>query len=316
MPKNAALSALLAKGHLVPCRAVAGAALAGEALPTRIKLFNWGPNERIDGPPIVVGERTLSSLAANQEALGFDRIVLDYNHQSVPGHPNFKPDPREHAAHGGVEVIKDDGLYFTALSWTPSGETNARNYPDLSPTPLLDPETHEVLFMHSVALCTQGKVKGLTLLSAQFLAPLSTNPTPENKPAAMDFKKLLCVILNLDPATATDDEINAAAEAFGKKKDEPSADVTTLTARLDAAEKAGILNDAIRAGKLVPNSVRDLPLDDFKKVVADLPEGVVPLSARTPEGGVNKGTDLTALSADDRAVAAQLGLSEADYKTA
>jgi phage I-like protein len=328
VPNTALAKALAEKGRLVPCQAVAGAALAGENLPARIKLFNWGANERIDGPPIIVGDRTLSSLSANQAALGFDRIIVDYNHQSLPGHPNFKPDPREHAAFGGVEVVKDDGIYCTALAWTPSGETNARNYPDLSPTPLLD-ENNEVVFLHSVALCTQGKLKSsafVSALSAQFLAPLSTlapSPKPEKSKSIMDPKKLLCAILGLDPATATDDEIATAAEKFGKEeKTEPdaavtalSADVKRLTTLVEGSERAAALDAALRAGKLVPQSVAALPLESMKAVIADLPEGVVPLAARTPEG-IGSAAAVTALSATDKAVAAQLGLSEEDFKAA
>lgn len=317
MPVKAAIATILARGRIVPCQAVAGAALAGETLPARIKLFNWGENPIVDGPPILVGERTLSSLSANQAALGFDRIVFDYNHQSLEGHPNFKPDPREHAAFGGLEVVKDDGVYFSALSWTPSGEQNARNYPDISPTPLLD-DNNEVVFVHSVALCTQGKLKSsafLAALSASFLAPLSTTPPPKKTTSAMDPKKLLCAILGLDPATATDDEITAAAEKFGKEEKTEDPAVTALSVRLDDREKADLLQEAIRAGKLVPQSVRALPLTSFRAVVAELPEGVVPLAARTPEAARNEGT-VTALSASDQGICKTLGISEEDYKKA
>lgn len=308
----------------MPCRAVAGAALAGEALPTRIKLFNWGTNEAVGEKPFVVNERTLASLAANQEALGFDRIALDYNHQSVPGHPNFKPDPREHAAFGSVECVAGDGLYFTSLAWTPSGEANARNYADLSPTPLADPETGEVLFIHSVALCTQGKVKGLHFLSADFLSVTITNPEIEKPdPVTMDPKKLLLTLLGL-PDTATDEEITAAAKTHADKMSASgdnaelkalSASVQRLLSAQDEITRTNLIEAAVRAGKLIPASVRDLPTEHLQKVLADLPENVVPLSARTPAGIENAGT-VTALSASDREVCARLGISEESFKKA
>ncbi len=323
VPNTALAKALAAKGRLVPCRAADGA-LVGETLPTRIKLFEWGQNEQVDGPPILVGAKTVSSLAANQAALGFDRIVFDYNHQSLKGHPNFKPDPREHAAFGEVEVVEHDGVYFTGLSWTPSGEANARNYPDISPTPLLD-ENNEVVFLHSVALCTQGKLKSspfLAALSATFLSPLSTT-APDKPSKSMDPKKLLCTLLGLDPATATDDEINAAAEKFGtaeKKEASPemvalSADVKKLTDLVLGQERQSILDSALRAGKLVPQSVQELPVEHLRKVIADLPEGVVPLTARTPVSARNAG-ELTALSAADLEVCRTLGLTEEAYRKA
>jgi len=325
VPNTALAKSLAAKGRLVPCRA-AESALPGETLPSRIKLFNWGANEQIDGKPILVGAKTLSSLKANQEALGFDQIVFDYNHQSLKGHPNFKADPREHAAFGAVEVIEGDGVYFTGLAWTPSGEANARNYPDISPTPLLD-ENNEVVLVHSVALCTQGKLKSspfVAALSAQFLAPLSITNEPAKSEKSMDPKKLLCTILGLDPATATDDEINAAAEKFSKKEEgaaDPkvealSLSVEKLTKLMEAGQRDSLLDAALRAGKLVPQSVKDLPLEHLAKVIADLPEGVVPLAQRTPSGLANAADKVVAMSAEDKAVAEQLGLTEADYKAA
>jgi len=61
-------------------------------------------------------------------------------------------------------TIPGDGLYLTALSYTPSGNKYAREYRDLSPAVLLD-DDGEVIFCHSVALCPQGEVRGLSFYS-------------------------------------------------------------------------------------------------------------------------------------------------------
>jgi phage I-like protein len=283
-------------------------------------------NDTATKGPVKVGDHTVAALAANQAAMGFDEIALDFNHNSLPGHPNFKPDPRETAGYGPLEVVPGDGLYLTALSYTPSGNKFAREYRDLSPSVLLD-DDGEVIFCHSVALCPQGEVRGLSFYSVNVIEALSAaTAAPSSKPknnTTMDYKKLICLILGLDPASATDTEIEAAAEKFGKEEeaeDDPEnpegegeaeepeegkgekikalstqvADlvkvVSGLTKVHDSSQRDAILQGATRDGKIVPMSARTLPLEDLRKIVAELPGNQVPLEQRTPE-------NLTALAA-------------------
>ena len=301
---------------------ISNGALAGPALPARLKILAWGVNDTATKGPVKVGANTKALLAANQAAMGFDAIALDYNHNSLPDHPNFQPDPRKVAAYGGLEVIEGDGIYLSALSYTPSGTENAREYRDLSPAVVQD-ETGEVIFIHSVALCPQGEVKGLSFYAVDVTKALSAakaqNSKQTTKTTDMDYKKLLCLMLGLDPASATDTEIEAAATKFGeqektepehkdpeKPKDEkPKGDeptegdkkiealstevanlakiITSFTNKEDNRERDAVLADAMREGKVVPLSVRKLPIEHLRAVVKDLPTGVVPLEQRTPE---------------------------------
>ena len=70
---------------------ISNGALAAEKFPVRLKLLNWGDNQSLKGV-VRVGPLTLSALANNQKTLGFDRIALDYEHNTVPGTPAFVAD--------------------------------------------------------------------------------------------------------------------------------------------------------------------------------------------------------------------------------
>ncbi len=73
---------------------ISNGALSADALPLRIKLLNWGSNPSLKGD-IKVGSKTLAALPSNQAKHGYDRVGIDYEHQSVPQHPNFQEPPRQ-----------------------------------------------------------------------------------------------------------------------------------------------------------------------------------------------------------------------------
>jgi len=134
-------------------------------LPRRLKLLDWGRNETVKGP-VIVSDLTARQLPAMQAARGFDRIALDYEHNTVAGTPEFERtrEPREVAAYGTPLLIPGEGLFLDQIEYTPSGESNARNYIDLSPAPERAADG-TVVFLHSVALVRQGAVEGLSFFS-------------------------------------------------------------------------------------------------------------------------------------------------------
>ena len=295
-------------------------ALSGD-LPKRLKLLNWGANETKKGV-VIVNATTLSALPQQQAAHGYDRIALDFAHNSVPGHPNYKADPREVAAYGVAQVVEGEGLFLDAIQWTPAGEKYARNYADLSPTPLLN-EAREVTFIHSFALCPQGAVDGLSFFDAA--------PDAAAADSMPEIKKLLAAILGLDPETATEDQLLEAgkkhletltAAAENKKKEEEEAAkkaasaATTqeaLSQRLDAIERKQLLTLAVQEGKVVPESLRDLPLEKLQAYIAEI-KPTVPVERRTAAGLEPMSADQPGtMSATDKTVAAQLGISDADW---
>ena len=337
------LSALLAlsaaatvpKG-LVALKAISNAALAAEELPKRLKLLNWGVNETVKGP-VKVGDETVRSLAVNQASQGYDFVALDYNHNSLPGHPNYQKDPREVAAYGAVEVVKDDGLYITGIVYTPSGLEKAANYRDLSPTPLLNKEG-EVIFLHSVALCPQGAVKDLSFYSAGTAGLTALDPVdpPPTTATTMDYKTLLCVILGVDPKTATDDDIASKAHEMakdGKDGDDDDGDddddddddtspaaakkgkgakgkPTAMSRRLDSVERELVVANGLREGKVIPLAVRSLPVGQLRTIIAQLPAGTVPTDRQTAAVVALNAPGKAAEAAADEVVRCNLGISK------
>ena len=311
-----ALHATPPKG-LVALKAISNAALAdNHQLPTRLKLLNWGQNDTTKGP-VLVGDATLQHLAANQAREGYDHVALDYNHNSLPGHPNFQPDPREVAAYGAVEVVAQDGLYLTGIDYTPSGLAKARNYRDLSPTPLLN-QDGEVIFLHSVALCPQGAVKDLSFFSAggAGLNALAADDDPPPVTATtMDYRRLLCAMLDLDPDQATDDDIAAAAHlAAAEKKtaaeavrSNAAATLEPMGVRVDRIEREFVIGNGLLEGKIIPLAVRALPLNQLRQVVAELPAGQVPTRRQTP--GVVALAASTPPNAADEEVRQRMGIN-------
>lgn len=195
---------------------VSNGALAAAELPDRLKILPWGDSESTKGR-VTVGLKTLSALASAQRLLGFERVALDFEHNTVPGTRTYKEsgEPRPVAAYGTVEVIEGEGLFLTGLVWTPEGSKAARNFEDLSPAVRQD-DTGEVLFVHSVALTRNGAVHDLTFYSVsaetddeqgeKYYAPTTQEET--------QMKGALARLLGLN-AEATDEQIEQAAEKAG-----------------------------------------------------------------------------------------------------
>jgi phage I-like protein len=318
-------------GQLLSFR-IANGALTVKGLPSRLKLLNWGVNETVKGP-VTVGAHTLAQLAANQARLGYDRIQIDFNHQTVPGSETYQADPVEVAGYGTPLVVPGDGLYLVNIEWTPAGKKYAANYHDLSPTPKLD-DQGEVVFLHSVALCRQGAVRDLTFYNASFLQPHASPPSMENTnpPAApqgeaVDYRGLLVALLqklgvNL-PDTATDADIATMVDQFKAPApdDDPNAAPARplgVEARIDQIEKESLLTLAATQGKVVPldaGEIRATPIAVLRSMIDRLPTGAVPLAAR--QGGnpakPSQPGRINALTAAQKLIIKNLNVSEEKY---
>jgi phage I-like protein len=134
-------------------------------LPDRIKLLSWGENPSVKGV-VRVTEATAAALAANQAARGFAEVALDFEHNTVPGSPEYErsQEPRRVAAYGVPRVVAEDGLWLEQVRWTPAGQAEALNYADLSPA-VETAADGTVRFVHSAALTRNGAVEGLSFFS-------------------------------------------------------------------------------------------------------------------------------------------------------
>lgn len=321
--------------ELVACRAISNGALTSEALPHEIKLLNWGVNHTTKGD-VIVDDATVAALATNQRSLGFDRIALDFEHNTVEGSLEYERtrEPRDVAGYGVPKLVKGDGLYLSAIEYTPIGKEKARNFADLSPTPLLDKQ-RRVIFLHSVALVRNGAVHDLSFFSA---APGGT-PKTENLMTPEQIQALIATALSAATKPLNDQIVALTAEVKTLKETKPAEPVITLTAadgktsmlplsvlaaefntlkndlaatKLSAenTEKATVIAKFAAEGKvpmgedgkpMTPESLGALPLGVLKMLHASTPV-TVPLTARGKKPGETKSTDgLTGL---DRAIAA------------
>jgi phage I-like protein len=306
-------------------------ALAGEALPARLKFLDWGNNATAPkvGETVVVNERTLAILPLTQAHEGWDRIALDYEHNTLKGTPEFErsQEPRAVAAYGVVRAYANDGLYLEDLVWTPHGKQFAREYCDLSPAPARGTDG-VVIGVHSVALCRHGAIDGLSFYAVE---------VPTKGGQGMDLLKWVRGFTKA-PETATEDDLAAgltarivalcteaarplvekiaaleAQLAAGVKPEAITALSTEVAglkaehaAALLARDREAVLAQAARDGKVIAlsaDAVGKLSLEELKEHVSKVPV-TVPLDRRTP-------TNIQALSVD-----ADSKLTDLDRKTA
>lgn len=224
----------------ITCFRISNHALAGDTLPERIKVLGWGDNITHKGKAVKVTPRTLAVLSAAQAERGFDRVALDYEHNTVKGTPEFErtSEPRKVAGYGSVEVVEGEGLFIGGVTYTPSGADNAREYYDLSPAVELDETTGEVLFVHSVALCRHGQVDGLHFFNVEIGGDATTN-----KGDSMDeqIKALQEQVASMQQALT---DLSAKLEAMSKKTPDTEQKVEAMSAE---AQKIPALEQRIEA---------------------------------------------------------------------
>lgn len=318
-------------------------------LPTRLLVAPWGDHQTNKGR-VVVNHTTLERLSANQAAAKFDRVALDFQHNTVPGEDGRAPEPAKVAAYGVPEVIEGEGIYLTALEWTAEGREHAEggHYPDISPAVVRN-DAGEVVFLHSAAICRQGEIDGVTLFSAAGLdlaALDATTPTQTTEKENTMFRQLVITLLgalgHTIPEDATDEDIQRAAQDFADARaaeakpkegedapaEEPPAiaalraEIDSLRTRIDqsaaasdASARQAQIDRATREGKVVPLSadqIAALPVDTLSALVDGLPV-TVPVERRTPDKVETFRAD-GGLTAADREVAARLGITEDKLK--
>lgn len=306
-----------------------GGAEAG--LPQRIKILAWGENlGRTTGARVIVGDKSVEAVPVYHAALGMDTVLLDYEHQSFPDHPNFKPDPRDVPGHGQIEIVPGDGVYLSGVTYTPSGQAHAANYQDVSAVAHLDDEGN-LLYVSSVALTQYGDVAGLPFaehvaaLSARHGKPLSTQPT--NKPPKMEtpnYREMLIKVLGLEPnetGEVLDESIAAALAAKtatppAKEEPENVVSMSAINARFDERDRQDIVKEATAAGKVIPLSnatISTLTPAALRELVDKLPAGAVALSTAPLKPGEKPATQTVALSAEQATAAKALGLTPEQY---
>lgn len=274
-----------------------------EQLPERFRLLNWGENPTADGP-LIVNERTVAALNQQIARDTFKRIVLDFEHQSVKGHPNYKEPPRHNAAHGDLAVAQGEGIDLTALSWTPTGAKHGPDYCDLSPVVVHtkrkrpgDPAI--VLGIISAALCDNGAVQGISAFSASYNPPEKTMEITQEildgLRATLEQQQTQITALQakVDALPAGIDAtafsaVKTAAEAAVQPEalEESKKQVSALSARLDAIQKEQMIQIAVLQGKAVTldeAAVTAMSAESLARHLSGL-GATIPLVRKTPNG--------------------------------
>lgn len=293
------------------------------ALPSRLVVMPWGRNEINGGEHLIVNETTLAELPGNQARLNFDKVALDFEHNSVKGTEHYAGEPLKVAAYATPRVIAGEGIVYENIEYTQDGIDAIRggHYMDLSPTVKVN-AANEVTFIHSAACCRVGQIRGLELVAAT-ADPFETEIKKNND---MDYKAILLALLSLN-TDASEEEIQTASTAAAEtlqgmktmtgdlsslkgqlnrlaedvktlttaeglsplsseaaeKLQTLTGEVATLKASLVKNERQRIKDEALREGKLIPASAEELELDQYRTLVAELPAGQVPVEQRTPE---------------------------------
>lgn len=268
-----------------------------EKTPSRLRILNWGENPNVKGVRCFVGDKTARVLEKNQVAAGYDRVALDYEHNTVPGSTAYEKgeEPRPVAGHFSVECVPGDGIYLVNPEWTTSGLRNLENFSDLSAAVFFD-DAGEVILVHSAALCRQGNVYGIHKFSVE---AIDENSLEGNEMDVEQLKKDLGLDALMDRFAALEarlGEMNTAepekdpqVEAMSVQLEDVSTKLGNLAndtrKALDAFERKAILTEAKFQGKVLPLSVEkinELSLEGLRELV-DRTKATIPTQQKTPE---------------------------------
>lgn len=270
-------------------------ALAADTLPRELTFMRYGDNPT-DRGVFRVTERTVAAIKAQREAGLKDRVVVDFEHNSLPGSPTYKEPPRDHAGAGLVACSVDKGLGLEDCQWSPAGRRFAPGYPDISPVVKYDKETMEVVGLESAGLVPNGGVIGLSFFSV--LPDESGSTHTQEKEAMEELKAQIAQLLEQvtslvervkalegasNPAPEAVEAMSAKVTTLEGKVEQFSTDMKTELARRD---KDAILTQAAFAGKVVQltgEAIAALSIEDLRAHVDQLPV-TVPLHRRTPLG--------------------------------
>lgn len=316
--------------------------VSADSLPKRLLVVPWGETQTRKGL-VLCNATTLAQMPGNQVKEKFDRVALDFNHNTV----HEGPEPKKVAAYGTPEVVEGEGIYLSAIEYTDEGKAllPGGHYPDISPAVMRNAKG-EVILLHSVGACRQGEIDGLTLFSAgkeprlsAFMAVEDDSEDEEgdDTPGAADMRAIVVALIRaLDPEASLADDASdadlataaaAAAEKAGKADETDSTteangsgsgDITAMAARLAALEstvtgsaRSALVSRAAAEGKVLPLSAEQLETMDLtllESMVSNLP-ATIPMESRLG-GAVDdfRATPGAGLTPELKEVARQMGL--------
>jgi hypothetical protein len=223
---------------------------AAGALPSRVKLLGWGRNATSEGV-VIVDDLTAKVFSANQKAIGRERVPVDFEHNTVPGTPEYKrtTEPRAVAGHAALVCIPNEGIFGEAITYTATGQKAALDFEDVSLAPYLDKD-RRVIGAHSFALTHTGATYGLNFEQAALSAGdnqlgaelkiLSAGAMPAVDPNTQNTPMIKLAVLAAALGLAETADEAAVSDALRKRLTPAAApapvDLAPLAARIDALE--------------------------------------------------------------------------------
>ncbi|WP_347253461.1 phage protease [Leminorella grimontii] len=262
----------------------------------RIQLFPAGNFRSVDRRPEdcahwvmteAVAKRIIAKLSARK-----NKIVIDYEHQTLFTQQNGKDAPAAGWWHGSKVVWEDAGLFVDDVEWTPRAAELIRNkeYLYISPVFSYTPKTGEILDVYHAALTNDPGLDGMkeVTTAASRLALASQLPPREN-PMNEELLALLRKLLGL-AEDATEADILAALQEAAAKMPTPegesaSASLTrVLTLLTDKDKEITALKTAALAaqqkGNGDPDPAKFVPIG----VVTDMQKQMAALTSRLDSG--------------------------------
>lgn len=277
-------------------------------LPTEICLFRKGTTETTKGQFVcdaTAAKFTIDNVVAHY---GQPLTNFDYGHSQI----GFIQSHEAARSAGWAKLAERDGaLWATEIEWTPTARRALldREYRFFSPTVYRDPETKRLTNLVNVALtnlpatkCQKPIVNSLlenTMPEAQTPAP-SAAQTPSTAPA------------DLAALQASNAQLLAAVSQLQGQLKLAQDGLAAAAAEKSKADKASFIAKLSQDGKLPPALQtwalgQDIAvLEAFAK---DAPVIASPGASAPPAAAPSS---VASLSAEDREVARQMGLSEAD----
>jgi phage I-like protein len=254
--------------------ALRASSLPAGDLPSRLVILPWGQHDLGKRGTALCSETTAATFAAAMAALKFNGpVALDFNHNSLPGHPAYlaEQEPRRKAAWGMPRVIPGEGIVLEALTWTPEGRDAflGGHFQDISPVIFRDKANH-VIAIHSAALCDHGEVDGLTIEAAtappelqSAFAALSTSfppaTTPPMKPELLAALAALLQGIEVELSPEADETMIASA-------------LTAAASKIDDLKKAAAPKTEetpMKKEEVKPDAL-SVKITDLEKQVSDL----------------------------------------------
>lgn len=289
-------------------RNLAVASLAFELTPTGnvIQLFPAGEFRATDGRPSdcahwlmteSLAQQVIAQLAARK-----NKIVIDYEHQTLLTEQNGHPAPAAGWWAGSDTVWEKDGLFARNVEWTERAREMIANgeYRYISPVFAYDPKTGAVLQVLNAALTNNPALDGMNHVAlaaaSRLIVQASTQHSPE-KTMNEELLKLLRKLLGLADDASEADIMAALQQAAGNmpKEKEGDANSASLSRVLEMYSSqaalvkthedkiAALTVAATAAGKGAPDPAKFVPI----AVVTDLTNQVAALTARIDGGDLD-----------------------------